>query len=484
MGSVFVFVISVLVAPLLGWFAADHGMAAIAAYNEVSTAEAWAYCSDPSVTTSGCTEMRLLMVLHHLAVAGLVATAAIPLLYWICAALLARDRDLLARFFPPLVRVFLVLLPLLLVAHGLLVWVAGWKLLEQGMLPNDWRVLAAIALVGAGLVFAAFCIVVELRRLLELEPLRATGIVVEKSEYPELFARVARIATKLGSREPERIVLGIEPNAYVAAVPMRLRGVGDLPQAETLYLSTVALRILDDAELDALIGHELGHFRGADLEFSSRFAPVFTSLGHAVQSVALDDDDEENGWIRLGRMPAVGLLSLMIYILDRAVSGIGRMREFAADAAAVEVSHPKAIVSLLIKFNVIGLHWGPFQRGVSALLHRGMGRRNLSLDYLARTGTLLDAIPAADLRTLLLEARTPHPLDTHPSLAARAAAVGVDPQSLITASLAALRVPRPVPPVLRTIEERITAIEVDYSRVPGHPVAISEEEALPPELAG
>jgi hypothetical protein len=33
------------------------------------------------------------------------------------------------------------------------------------------------------------------------------------------------------------------------------------------------------------------------------------------------------------------------------------------------------------------------------------------------------------------------------------------------------------------IEEQVTRIDLDYVRVPGHPIKLSEETALPPELA-
>jgi Zn-dependent protease with chaperone function len=479
-----ILVLSVFVAPALGLFASMKLLGDIASSGHMTEQQVIAYCvSAPDVDHAVCQTFSLLELLFKLSIGGLIATLALPLLYWISALLLARNRDRLTQFFPPLVRITLGLLPVLLVAHGLLIWFASWELLQAGLLPMNLKLLAVIFFIGGGLLLAALSIVADMRRLLTQEPLRVTGIAVEEREYPELFERVKRLATRLGSRAPERIVLGIEPNAYVAKVPILLRGIAELPTAETLYLPTLALRVLDDAELDALIGHELGHFRGADLEFSSRFAPAFASLEQAVRSVAVDDDDEEQGALKLARLPAIGMLSLMVYILHRVVNRVRREREFAADRAAIEVSRPAALISTLIKFGAITHEWPAFRHGVTRLLHQGLGRRNIASDYLARTRQFLDSLKPEQLHALLAEGHAPHPLDTHPTLAARAAAVGVTVDPLIATTILALRTVREPSAALLAIEEKITAADLDYSRVPGHPITISADAALPAELA-
>jgi Zn-dependent protease with chaperone function len=480
------FILAGLAAPGLGLFASWFGLDRLSKHNDVPVAEMADYCArlDPALVGAGCESVELLTLLQQLSIAALAATIAVPLLYWLCALVLGRSSAALARFFPPLVRVFLFLLPLLLAAHGALVWWATWELIEEGVMPRNWHILAIPLFLGAGLFLSAFSILVDISRLLAIDPLGVTGVVVKPSDHPDLHARVARLAAKLGSRPPERIVIGIEPNAFVASMPIRLRGVEELPAAETLYLSTTVLRVIDDAELDALIAHELGHFRGADLEFSRRFAPAFNSLGQAVQGVSLDDgDDAENPWLRVARLPAIGLLSLMILILGSVVHRIQREREFAADRASLEVSKPDAVVSLLIKFAALTLQWGDFRQGLNRLLDRGCARRNISADYLARTRQYLARATPTDMRALLLEAHTPHPLDSHPTLAARSEAVGISPDAQVATVLAQLRTDRPAPAILEMIEEQVTRIDLDYVRVPGHPIKLSEETALPPELA-
>jgi hypothetical protein len=78
---------------------------------------------------------------------------------------------------------------------------------------------------------------------------------------------------------------------------------------------------------------------------------------------------------------------------------------------------------------------------------------------------------------------TPHPVDVRPSLGARAYALQVDEKPIVVASVIALRAQNPVDPGWRAIEEEVTAADLDYTRVPGHPIEIAEGEALPEEIA-
>ena len=477
------FLFSLILAPALGLIASTYGMNSVMRFNNLTSAqEVIAACPDAAMVVSeGCQQFELLNWLNRASWVALFVTLALPLLYLLGAVLLGRNRNLLARYFPPLVWTVLGILPLLLAAHGILVWFASWEMVQMGLIPANLKLMAILGSLGLLLLISALSIVTAMKRLLELDPLRVTGVVLEKHEMRSLFERVARIARRLGSREPERIVLGIEPTAYVANVPLRLRGVGDLPQAETLYLSTVALRVLDDAELDALIGHELGHFRGADLEFSIRFAPAFRSMALAIESVATEGDENDSASFAI--LPAIGFLTFMIYTLRRIVSGIGRQREFAADQASLEVSNPRAVASLLVKFTLLSSQWDDFRLGVARLLHQGVSRRNFSLDYLARTREFMGAVNAEKLGRALLRDHTPHPLDSHPTLAERATAVGIDAAASVEPSLLAMSADRPAPPELEAIEERVTAIDADYYRHPANPVHVSDSADLPPELS-
>ena len=482
-GKVLLLLISLVTVPGLGLFASDYGKKRLIEVNHFDTVAGLAtVCSRAgSESHPVCQALGTMNELQEVSLIALGVTLALPTLYLVVAFLLSRDRRLLARMFPVVVRVVLGFLPLLLIGHGLLLWFASWEGLQVGLIPSNLRVLVFLAIVGGTLVLTAFGIVSDLRRMLELDPLRISGVVVEQHELPALFERVSRIANRLGSQLPQRIVLGVEPTAFVVDTPLRLRGVGDLPAAETLYLPAFALRVLDDAELDALIGHELGHFRGEDLEFSRRFAPAFRSLWIATESVNNQHEGEPDS-ASIAMIPAIGLLFFMLYTLNRIVSRIRREREFAADRAALEVATPDALATLLVKFTAMSFRWDGFHRQLGRMLHGGIARRNISLDYLAHSRQFLDAVDREKLARGLVAARSPHPMDSHPTSAQRAAAAGADLREAIGRGLAALGMDRPFPAELVAIEERISQIDADYFRHPAQRVVVSDDPALPQEL--
>ncbi|MFD2022059.1 M48 family metalloprotease [Pseudocitrobacter faecalis] len=48
---------------------------------------------------------------------------------------------------------------------------------------------------------------------------------------------------------------------------------GERLTGNTLYLPLTYLSLLNEAEIAAVVGHELGHFTGEDTQYSLRFAP-------------------------------------------------------------------------------------------------------------------------------------------------------------------------------------------------------------------
>ena len=476
----FLFVLSLALIPGFALFASVYGTHEILTANGLTSADQVAAICATS-HADACGTFGTLQWLFEGSLLALLVNLGLPAVYLVAATILGRDRVWLAHGFPVLVRVVLSILPVLLAAQGILVWVASWELVQLDIIPSDWRLMVLLAGIGGSLVLAAITIIADLRRMLEIDPLRVIGVEVEKHEMPALFERVARIATRLGSREPERIIVGIEPNGFIANAPIRLRGVGDLPAAVTLYLPTAAFRVFDDAELDALIGHELGHFRGKDLEFTNKFVPAFRSLSVAANSVTNQGESQDT--VSIALMPAIGMLSFMMRTIGLIVGRISRERELAADRAALEVSTPAAMASLLVKFSALSLRWDSFRRGWIRLLHQGTSRRNMSRDYLAHVSQFLGAFDPQKLRQAIVEAHTPHPLDSHPTLAVRARAVGFDPATVLDPALAALRIEKPAPAGLEDIEQRISQIDADFYRHPASPVVVSDEPELPAELA-
>jgi Zn-dependent protease with chaperone function len=406
--------------------------------------------------------------------AALVLAAAIVVTAGFVGALyLLRARsEWLARCFTLVVRPTMMAVAVLLVLQGALILFALSVLLPDGG-PGLWFVVMALGFGWVGVL-----ILIEAFKPWRLNSLAVAGSLLQPQQLPDLRARIGRLAQRLGVSPPAQIILGLEPGIFVTSLPIKLRGRDPLPRAETLYLPVYALRLFSDEELDAVIGHELGHFRNADLAFTLRFAPGLRALANTAENVSPEDVDAHalGQWFRIARLPAYLLMQAMTITLIRIVNRIRRARELGADRASIEVSSPAAAASALVKGSLMALPWYQFHSANRAYLASGRARPNLSADYMAR---LVEGVRAADpngIATFLLEWHIPHPVDTHPSLAERLRALRADPVQAIEAALNEMSQQAPAEEELIALEQAITAFENDWTRVPGTPIVVDELE--------
>ncbi len=410
--------------------------------------------------------------------AVLTATAALSLLYVLAALLVGWHRRTLALFFPAVVRIALGGLALLLALHGLLLLAAVYLLFIAGHMHYSMWILAAL---GFGYVLSGLLIVSAWRRYLAVSPLLIRGVQLTAGQLPQLTKRIEQLARRLRAQPPTRLILGLEPSVFVTSCEINLRGSGVLPRAETLYVPLVALRTLTQEELDAVIAHELGHFRGGDLLFTERFVPAFRSLAASLESVS-EAQAEANGWMTLSQLPATSAIGGMFHLLKRMVSRITRQRELEADRAGSEVSSGGAVISAVVKLSIFDMQWWLFELGNVELVQSGTARGNLVEDFLARTRKLLAVSEHQELLKVLLAAHTSHPLDTHPSLSARAQALNVDASAMIDRGLVELTATPPDSLELQAIEREVTVLENEHVRLPGTKLILDARPELPPVL--
>jgi hypothetical protein len=474
--------ISLFLAPVAGLIISAVMLAHATGTMDRSTESLIEFCASPQATHAwGCDGFYQGLLLRKLSLVALGLTLLLPLGYSIAVSLLARNRAALARGFPIVVRVCLLTLPLIIVAHAVLAAFCVFELWFLALMPRNSLLLIGVCAVIGAMLLSAFNILTGMRSMLAIEPLRATGIVVDEQRLPALHARVRAIARKLGAVAPGKIVVGIEPTPFMTSLPVRLRGSCDLPDGETLYVSTLVIQMLDEGELDAILAREIAHFHGVDLVFSRKFAPAHAGLVNALESV--DDDASENPAIRMSKLPAFGLLSFMLWVLKGRLARANFEREELADRVALAMATAPRLMSGEAKLTALGVQWPAFRAGLNELMNRGVGRRNIARDYLARTRTFLANTDQRELQANLSKMATPHPADGHLSLNAHGYVLQLDEKPVIVAAVIALRAERPVDPVLREIEEEVTAADLDYTRVPGHPIEILASEELPSELA-
>lgn len=441
-------------------------------------------CADPNFENSSrCESKALLNHFRSLAEGTLGGVIVLPALYVGSMLALRGRRRMLARSFKLIIRSGLAGLALLLLAEGVLLLVSPVLFLGIFDIPDQAGfivpgLVALIAGLGLGLISAGVATVGQWHKLFATRPLDVDGVIVSSERMPELVTRVDELSSRLKARAPTRIIVGLNPRAFVTAAQIKLRGGTALPREETLYLPLVAFRAFRDSELDALIGHELGHFRGEDLFFTERFGPAFFGLQRSLESV----NAPSKTWMAMGRVPALLAVTGMMALFLRVAGPIRQAREFEADQAAVEVADAPAFLAALTKLTVFIAQWRSFAHAYGVLAHSGVGRRNLVADFLARNRLTLEKMDQQKFTQALLNARLAHPFDSHPTIAQRATALGVNADQVIGQALRELALETTASESLRALEEEVTAIEMQLALRPGATLTVDERPELPPSF--
>lgn len=171
-------------------------------------------------------------------------------------------------------------------------------------------------------------------------------------------------------------------------------------------------------EAAAVIGHELGHFTGADTEYSLQFSPIYASAVNNLRAVdmASEDDSGIMSWLA---KPATMLGDFFLNSFDLAVQHWSRVREFAADAMGAAVASSEAIALSLLRISVLA----PHVDGVLAEFWNKGGK--VDGGVLARVQGLVRERGLADPSEHLEDAQA-HPTDSHPTVRQRLEALGVE----------------------------------------------------------
>jgi len=149
---------------------------------------------------------------------------------------------------------------------------------------------------------------------------------VSESEEPSLHGMIRRLSSKLGLKMPKVMIANIPiPNAFAYGSPIA---------GTRVAVTTGLLKELEDEEVEAVIGHELGHVKHRDVQvmmFASVLPAIFYFLGYSLML---------SSWYGGGRRrenesglaAVIGLASMVAYwILTLFVLGLSRLREYYAD---------------------------------------------------------------------------------------------------------------------------------------------------------
>ncbi|CCQ37517.1 HtpX-like protease [Natronomonas moolapensis 8.8.11] len=172
--------------------------------------------------------------------------------------------------------------------------------------------------------------------------LRAMGAkTVSESEYPELHARIGRLAQQADLPKPTVAVADDRtPNAFAT---------GRSPSNASVCVTTGILRTLDDDELEGVLAHELAHVKNRDVAVMTIASFLSTIAFFIVRWGWLFGGRDRNGAPLIVAIVVSLLVWVVSFLLIRALS---RYREYSADrGAAMITGNPSALATALSKIS-------------------------------------------------------------------------------------------------------------------------------------
>jgi heat shock protein HtpX len=165
---------------------------------------------------------------------------------------------------------------------------------------------------------------------------------VSESEEPHLHAMIREVANLASMPMPKVYVVQADtPNAFAT---------GRNPQHAVVAVTTGIRRILNDRELRAVIGHEMGHVKNRDILTSSIVATLAGGIAMIAQfmmfSSLFGGNRNQNPIVAIAVILLAPIAAAMIQM------GISRTREYQADKTGAEITHdPEGLASALAKLH-------------------------------------------------------------------------------------------------------------------------------------
>lgn len=148
---------------------------------------------------------------------------------------------------------------------------------------------------------------------------------IPESENPKLHEVVENLSRKSGIKKPRVMLAQIPiPNAFAYGSPIA---------GNRVAVTSGLLKTLDMEEVEAVIGHELGHLKHRDVQimmFVSLLPALFTYIGYSLIISSMYGRRREGGGGGTAAL-GMGLLAFSMFLNLVCVTLLSRTREYYAD---------------------------------------------------------------------------------------------------------------------------------------------------------
>jgi heat shock protein HtpX len=190
---------------------------------------------------------------------------------------------------------------------------------------------------------------------------------IQKADNPRLYRIVENLAITTGLPMPKvYLVDDPAPNAFAT---------GRDPEHAAVAATTGLLEIMDDAELEGVMAHEMAHVKNFDIRVTTIVFGLVVVVGLVVDVLARmaffggmrRSNNGGNPLIIVIAILAMILAPLLAALIQAAVS---RQREYLADATgALTTRHPEALARALEK---LGEYGRPLKKQQASMAHLWM----------------------------------------------------------------------------------------------------------------
>ncbi len=174
---------------------------------------------------------------------------------------------------------------------------------------------------------------------------------LDRSQAPGLYDTVERLARQAGLPMPQvYLIPESAPNAFAT---------GRNPDNAVVAVTQGLMNLMDQAELEGVIAHELGHIKNRDILISTIAATMAGAImwiaSMARFSAIFGGSDDEEGGLGLAGVLIMSIIAPMAAMLVQ--MAVSRSREYLADATAASITgNPAGLASALNKL-------GSYSRG-------------------------------------------------------------------------------------------------------------------------